>query len=89
MNPTMREQLRLMVLTTLDLSKPYALGVSDLRLGLASGFRQLSDAEIEAEILYLADKGFVRSPERTISPENKKWTVTAVGRDFLAMENFV
>ena len=27
MNATMREQLRLMVLTTLDLSKPYPLGI--------------------------------------------------------------
>ena len=86
MNPTMREQLRLMVLTTLDLAKPYPLGVSDLRVGLASGFRQLADAEIAAEIDYLGDKGFVRPAEKSISPENKTWTITAAGRDFLALE---
>ena len=86
MNPKLRENLRLMVLSTLDASKPFPLCVSDLRIGLASGFRSLGDPDLQAEIDYLVDKGFVRATEKTISPEIKKWTITAAGRDFLALE---
>jgi len=86
MNPKQRENLRLLILTAFDASKPFAVGLPELRAGLALTFRGLDDSGLQAEIDYLVEKGFATPSGKALSPENKQWKITAAGRDFLAME---
>ena len=86
MNSKQRENLRLLILSALDASKPYAIELASLRPALPPSFRALDSADLRAEIDYLVEKGFAKPEEKRISPENKQWTITADGRDFLAME---
>ena len=46
----------------------------------------IGDSELRAEIDYLVEKGLAKPEAKRISPENKQWTITAEGRDFLATE---
>lgn len=86
MNPKQRENLRLLLLTALNAARPYAVAPDAIRLGLSPQFRNLDASELQAEIDYLVDKGFVAQEGKLISPENREWKITAEGRDFLAME---
>ena len=43
-----------------------------------------SPSEVLLEILYLVDKGLVAPVDKSISPENRTWRLTAAGRDYLA-----
>ena len=81
-----RENLRILILTALDSSKPYAIEIASLRPSLPPAFRALADSELRAEIDYLVEKGLAKPEAKRISPENKQWTITAEGRDFLATE---
>ena len=86
MNAARRENLRLLILTAFDASKPFAVGIRELRAGLAITFRGIDDTALAAEIDYLVGKGFAAAEGKSISPENKLWKITAEGRDFLATE---
>jgi len=86
MTPQTRENLRILLLTTLAAARGYAVGIDGLRLGLPAQLRRLDADEITAELAYLIDKGFVAVEAKAISPENREWKITAAGRDFLAME---
>ena len=44
-------------------------------------------AQLQAELLYLADKSLLTTIVKPISPENEAWRITAPGRDFLALRN--
>lgn len=87
MNPKQRENLRLLILTALEVSKPYAVEIPTLRAALPTAFRSLTDCDVWAEIEYLVEKGFATPQGKPLSPENSQWKITAAGRDFLAMEN--
>jgi hypothetical protein len=39
---------------------------------------------VAVELQYLADKGMVATVNKSISPENLCWRITAAGRDFIA-----
>lgn len=86
MNPKQRENLRILLLTALNAARPYAVAADAIRLGLSPQFRNLDIPELQAEIDYLVDKGFVALEGKLISPENREWKITAAGRDFLATE---
>ena len=86
MNAKQRENLRILILTALDSSKPYAIELAALRPSLPPIFRAHDDSELRAEIDYLVEKGLAKPETKRISPENKQWTITAEGRDFLATE---
>jgi hypothetical protein len=86
MNAKQRENLRLLILTALDASKPYAVEIPTLRPGLPPAFRSLTDCDLWAEIEYLVEKGFAAPQGKPLSPENSQWKITAAGRDFLATE---
>lgn len=76
-----REQVRLSILR-------YGLGSFTVGLSrqyLASeGFKGLSKEEVQLEIDYLEQKGLVRKLSKLISPENRSYSTSAEGRDFLA-----
>lgn len=50
------------------------------------GFGGIARAEVEAELVYLTDKGLMAEVPRLISPEVRAWRITAAGRDYLAGE---
>jgi hypothetical protein len=84
--PQDREQLRLSLLRFLDANPTrYGLG-TELLLQMArnEGRPALTKAEVEAELLYLADKDYAMEALKGVSPENKAWRLTATGRDFYA-----
>lgn len=84
--PADREQLRLSLLRHLaENPTRWGYNLALLRQLLAAeGHPRLSAETIEAELLYLADKGLVAPVEKLLSPELKAWRITAAGRDVLA-----
>lgn len=83
MKPEQREMLRHALLQGADLAKPRALALELARLtAVRFGFRP-EDAELEAELAYLTEKGFLAREERAISPALAGWKITAAGRDYL------
>ncbi len=86
MNPKQRENLRLLILSTINMARGYGVPMDGIRMGLPPQMRQLDDDDLRAEVQYLIDKGFVALEGKVISPENREWKITAEGRDFLATE---
>jgi len=85
MNTTQREQIRLSLLRYCDSAGQYGLASGLLLQFIRSeGFRSLTAAQLEAEIIYLTDKSFLTRVAKSISPENPAWRITATGRDFIA-----
>lgn len=48
------------------------------------GFDRANEDLVRSALAYLADKGFVALIPKPLSPENKRWRITAAGIDFLA-----
>ncbi len=89
MDPHQREQARLSLLRILALNPTtYGVTVPLLRQYLRAEGSNLTPAEVESELLYLEDKGFVVRPVKEVSPENASFRVTAAGRDFTASQGF-
>jgi len=86
----MRELLRLTLLRELS-ANPTRFGLASryiLTIARASiGLRDLTVADVEAELSYLQDKGLAEPVEKLVSPENRAWRITAAGRDFLAEQS--
>lgn len=80
-----RELLRTCLLTSADAAGRYGLSEELALIGTRKyGLRSATVEDIQEEIQYLADKGFLVEVEKQISPENKSWRITATGRDWLA-----
>ncbi len=87
MTKEQREQIRLSILRYCDCADEFGLGEPLLLQFLRSeGFRALNSARLHAELVYLADKNFLVTVPKLISPENRAWRITAAGRDFFATE---
>lgn len=85
MNAQQREQVRLSLLRYCESADQYGLAAGLLLQFVRNeGFRSVTAENLDAEILYLADKGFLSAVIKSISPENRAWRITAAGRDFLA-----
>lgn len=86
-SPAQREQVRLGLLRHLE-NNPARFGLATalLRSFLAAEGFALELSQIEQELQYLADKLFVESPAKSISPELRAWRITAAGRDHLAQQ---
>ena len=85
MNPQQREQIRLSLLRYCESADQYGLaGALLLQFLRNEGFRRLTREGLDAELLYLADKGLLIAVEKPVSPENPAWRITAAGRDLLA-----
>ncbi|MDR3459562.1 MAG: hypothetical protein P4N60_19200 [Verrucomicrobiae bacterium] len=87
MNAEQKESFRLALLRVLDerASERFGLTVQAIQVFLGQfGFRASKVDEVNVELQYLADKGYVVEISKTISPENRCWRITAEGRDFIA-----
>lgn len=85
MTSTQLEALRICVLQQLREVGDGSLPISTLVLGAQlKGFTSASEEMLRATLAYLYDKSLVASVEKTLSPENKRWRITAAGIDFLA-----
>jgi len=85
MTAEQKENLRLQALKAIGAAKGYAVTLSQILPGLAHPLRTQPTEDIEAELLYLKDKGFVESEKKEIGTV-KRWRITAAGRDYLAEE---
>jgi hypothetical protein len=86
MDPRLREELRCAILRNLDRKgSRYGLVISHLTLLVrVDGFPEITPAEIEKELDYLADANMADQALKIISPENRAWRISKTGRDFLA-----
>lgn len=50
------------------------------------GFHSLGHDELVAQLQYLVDRKLIAEVEKLISPENKRWRITADGMDFIAKQ---
>lgn len=92
MNAAQRETFRESILRVLDerASDRFGLQVSGVIVFLGQyGFRHAQARDVNAELLYLADKNLVAVVGKTISPENTSWRITADGRDYVAGLTYV
>jgi hypothetical protein len=62
----------------------WGFNIALIRQLLAAEGQILTAEEVEAELLYLEDKGMVARSPKIISPELRAWRITAAGRDYLA-----
>ena len=86
MNAATRELFRLELIKQLAVIGPVGAKTALLKVqARAAGFEP-TDAEIDAELAYLDDKGLVAIKDKAISPELKRWRITAEGRDYAAQE---
>jgi hypothetical protein len=86
MTPEQREQLRLSLLRFLA-DNPTRFGYNAailLQMARSEGRPRLEREAVEAELLYLEDKGLVALAAKLLSPELRAWRITADGRDHLA-----
>ena len=86
MNADLRALLREGILIALDRLGEFRPTLDTLHLGLRQSGHVATKEELHAEIQYLADKGFVATEEKLISPERRRYRITAHGRDYLAKE---
>jgi len=87
MKPAELEQLRLSLLRFLGENPTrFGFNVALLRqMARNEGRPGLDAATVQAELDYLADKGFIVEVAKPISPELRAWRITAAGRDQLAL----
>lgn len=85
MTPAQREQLRLSILRYLSANPTrFGMGAQLLRQYLVAEGSPADDASLDAELLYLSDKGLIQEAAKPISPEMRSWRITATGRDLFA-----
>jgi hypothetical protein len=84
MTPAIREQFRLKLLQLVDTAGSVGMRVPAIDTHLAAHGYDHTEGELVAEIAYLADKVLLVQVDKILSPELKRWRITAAGRDFLA-----
>jgi len=84
MNTKQLEIFRDTILRALKASADGGMSLVTLEITLrACGFRNFEDSEIEAELRYFLDKGFVAEVPKSHSFGNPLWRITAAGTDDL------
>ena len=84
MNTSQREIFRDTLLRALKASAGCGLSLVTLDITLRScGFRHFQEADLEADLQYLLDKGFVAEVPKSHSLGNRLWRITAAGTDDL------
>jgi hypothetical protein len=84
MNAELREQFRLRILQLIDACGALGMRANTLTIQLNGAGFQVQQRDVDTEVTYLRDKEFLAEVAKAISPELKRWRVTAAGRDFLA-----
>jgi len=84
MNAQQREIFRETVLRAFQASAGCGLSLATLDVALrACGFKGFAPEEIEAQVQYFMDKGFVAEAPKSHSLGNRIWGITAAGVDDL------
>jgi hypothetical protein len=84
MNAQQHEVFRDMVLRAFKMSKGCGLSLVTLDTTLRNcGFTRHEPEEMEAEVQYFMDKGFVAEVAKSHSVGNRIWRITAAGVDDL------
>ena len=78
------EQTRLSILRLLHRSSAMGLAEDLLKSFLNAEGVATDKDPLRVQVQYLEDKGLVVEVDKTISPENKRWRLTAAGRDYCA-----
>jgi hypothetical protein len=86
MNAATRELFRQNLVAQLAAAGAVGLKPAMLKIGAKVGGFEPTDQQLDDELVYLQDKGFVAPVDRAISPEMKRWRITADGRDYAAKE---
>lgn len=86
MTAEQKEQLSLSLLRFLETNQTrFGLPSRFLwQMAKAEGRMELTAAETEAQLQYLAGKGLVEEALKGIHPENRSWRITSDGIDFVA-----
>lgn len=86
MNSDQTEAFRVCLLAQLrEVGGENSLPVPTLCTGAKlKGFATADEAMVRSALAYLGDKQLVAGLAKTLSPENKRWRITAAGIDFLA-----
>jgi hypothetical protein len=84
MNPQQREIFRETALRAFKASGACGLSLVTLEVSLtACGFRRFTADEMEADLQYFVDKGFIAEVPKSHSLGNRIWRITAAGIDDL------
>jgi hypothetical protein len=79
------ESFRICILQQLGVVPDGSLPVPTLVRGAnLAGFREANADTVRSALAYLADKQLVAIVAKAVSPENKRWRITAAGSDYLA-----
>ena len=81
------ELIRQNLLSQLEAAYPIALPIQTLKQGLALAGLHLQTHQLEKELEYLHDKGFLAQTFSELCPYNKRYKLSTKGIDFLEDEN--
>jgi hypothetical protein len=89
MNKQRHEIFRDTLLRAFQAGGGCGLGLETLEVTLrACGFKGFTEEEMEAEVQYFVDKGFIAEVAKSHSTGNKLWRITAAGTDDLERRGF-
>lgn len=86
MNADTRELFRQNLVAQLAAAGSVGMKPAALKIGAKVGGFAPTDQQLDDELVYLQDKKFAAPVDKAISPENKRWRITAEGRDYAAQE---
>ena len=84
---TTHELIRQNLLSQLEVAYPIALPIPTLKQGLLLAGLNLLSHQLEKELEYLHDKGFLTQTFSELCPHNKRYKLSTKGIDFLEDEN--
>lgn len=84
MTPATRELFRENLVAQLAQAGAIGMTPPQLLVGVRAGGHIAGERELADELDYLAGKGLVALVDKIVSPENRRWKITAAGRDFAA-----
>ena len=84
---TTHELIRQNLLSQLEAAYPIALPIPTLKQGLLLAGLNLLGHQLEKELEYLHDKGFLTQTSSELCPHNKRYKLSTKGIDFLEDEN--
>lgn len=84
MDKTLRELLRNNILIQLESAGERGITLPTICLGAKIAGIHVKEEEIADEVTYLQDKSCATPVAKTLSPENRRYRITADGRDYLA-----
>lgn len=84
MNALQKELFRDAILRALKASASIGLNIVSIDTFLrTAGFRNFTNDDVEAELQYFTDKGFIALVPKSHSVANRQWRITATGIDDL------